>query len=66
MENSDLQLMCREIAIEKPPFRAEYCGQNFVIVSGLLRGPTSCSLQEQALPSKDLPTGPIASAPDQY
>jgi hypothetical protein len=57
MENSDLQLMCREIAIEKPPGRAEHCGQTFVTVFGLLRGPTGCSLQEQALPSKDLPTG---------
>jgi hypothetical protein len=31
--------------------------KTFVTVFGLLRGPTSCSLQEQALPSKDLPTG---------
>jgi len=50
----DLQLISREIAIEKPPCRAEHCRQNYVNVFGLLRGPTSCSLQEQALPFKDL------------
>jgi hypothetical protein len=49
--------MCREIVIEPSVACRKLWTETSMIAFGLMRGITPCSLDAQALPSKDLPIG---------